>query len=143
MATLEFTMPDDFIKKVSQLEARTDEILERVLEAGGEVVLGQVRANLSAVIGRGTQYPSRSTGQLAGALGLSPAKLDRDGNMNVKVGFDESRADGSANAMVANIVEYGKHGQPPKPFLAPAKSKSQAACIAAMQAKLEQELEGI
>ncbi|MDR1599684.1 MAG: HK97 gp10 family phage protein [Oscillospiraceae bacterium] len=143
MAKIEFTMPDDFMEKISRLEERTDEVLERVLEAGGEVVLGQVCANLSAVIGRGTQYPSRSTGQLAGALGLSPAELDRDGNMNVKVGFDESRADGSANAMVANVIEFGKHDQPPKPFLAPAKSKSEAACVAAMQAKLEQELDGI
>ena len=44
------------------------------------------------------------------------------------------------NAMIANVLEYGKHGQPAKPFLKPAKSASKNACIEAMKAKLESEM---
>jgi HK97 gp10 family phage protein len=127
-------MPDDFMAKISRLEERTDEIIPKVLEAGGEVVLDRVRSNLSAVLS------GESTGELEQALGVSPVKLDKNGNYNVKVGFDEPRRDGSSNAMIANIIEYGKHGQPPKPFLKPAKSASRTPTIEAMKQKLDEEI---
>ena len=136
-------MPDDFLIKVSRLADKTDEIIPRVLEAGGEVVLSKTKANLRSVIGSGTKYDSRSTGELAAALGLSPALQDRNGNHNVKVGFAEPRRGGGSNAKLANIIEYGKSGQPPKPFLKPAKSTSRKACIEAMKAKLNEEMGGI
>jgi hypothetical protein len=66
-----------------------------------------MKSNLQAAIGHGTKTKSRSTGKLAASLGLSPAKLDRDGNFDVKVGFSEGRGDIS-NAMLANVLEYGK-----------------------------------
>ena len=140
MATFEYTFPDDFIDTISRLEERTDEIVTCVLEAGGEVVLKQVRRNLQSVLGKNTAYPSRSTGRLVNALGLSPVKVDRSGNFNVKVGFDEPRQDGASNAMIGSIIEYGKHGQPPKPFLKPARNTSKSACIEAMKQKLEDEV---
>ena len=141
MAKAEFKLPEEFLLKISRLGDKTDEILPRVLEAGGEVVLDKVRENLQAVVGRDTKEASRSTGALVSALGVSPAKIDRDGNYNVKVGFAEPRPDGKSNAMIANILEYGKSGQPPKPFLKPAKSASRAPCIEAMKQALEQEVE--
>lgn len=143
MAKAEFKMPDDFLHKVSQLAEKTDDILPRVLEASGEVALKKVRDNLSAVVGRNTQYTSRSTGELELSLGLSPAKMDRNGNFNVKVGFSEPRSDGDSNAKIANILEYGKHGQPPKPFLNPAKSASRKPAIDAMRSKLEEEIDNL
>ncbi len=143
MAKAEFTLPDDFLKKISRLEERTDEIVPKVLEAGGEVVLEQARRNLQAVVGQGTKLPSRSTGELVSALGLSPAKMDKNGNFNVKVGFEEPRQDGVSNAMIGTILEYGKHGQPPKPFMTPTKSAAKSACIDAMKKKLEDEVSDV
>ena len=151
MAKATYKLPEDFLMKVSRLADKTDEIVPRVLQAGGEVVEKKVRSNLQAVIGSGIKEESRSTGELVGALGVSPAMLDRDGNFNVKVGFDEPRRQQNAavrkrsykertNAMIANVLEYGKHGQPAKPFLKPAKSASKNACIEAMKAKLESEM---
>lgn len=140
MAKAQMMMPEDFLKRLSQLGDRTDEISEKVLEAGGEVVLAKVKGNLAGVIGKGTQYDSRSTGELLGSLGLSSVKMDKDGNHNIKVGFAEPRSDGDSNAKIANILEYGKHGQPAKPFLKPAKSSSKAACEEAMKAKFEEEV---
>lgn len=143
MAKVTMKMPEDFLLKVSRLNDKTDEIIPRVLEAGGEVVLDKVKSNLNSVVGRDTKYPSRSTGELAAALGVSPALQDRDGNYNVKVGFSEPRRDGSSNAKIANIIEYGKSGQPAKPFLKPAKSTSRKPCIEAMKAKLDEEVNRI
>ena len=143
MAKADFKMPEDFLLKLSMLGERTDEIVTKVLESGGEVVASKVRSNLSAVIGQGTKKKDRSTGELLRSLGVSPAKQDKDGNFNVKVGFSEPRLDGGSNAKIANILEYGKSGQPPKPFLKPAKSASKNDCIDAMKKRFEEEVESI
>ena len=140
MAQVSVKMPEEFLMKVSRLNEKTDVIIPRVLKAGGEVVLEKVKTNLNSVLGRGTEYPSRSTGQLAQSLGLSPAKQDKGGNHNVKVGFSEPRRDGGSNAKIANIIEYGKSGQPPKPFLKPASRAAKKQCIEAMKAKLDEEI---
>ena len=141
MAKVDFKLPEEFLLKVSRLAEKTDEIIPKVLEAGAEVVYDKVKSNLSSVVGKNTKVKSRSTGELESALGVSPAKQDRDGNFNVKIGFAEPRSDGGSNAKLANILEYGRHGQPPKPFLKPAKSRSKDACIGAMTSKLESEIE--
>lgn len=143
MAKAIFKMPDDFLMKISQLGEKTDEIIPRVLKAGGEVVEVKVKSNLQSVIGNGTKEESRSTGELVSALGISSARQDRDGNFNVKVGFSEPRKEGKSNAMVASVLEYGKHGQPPKPFLKPAKTASRKACVDAMIARFEEEVRKI
>lgn len=140
MAKVDVKMPEEFLLKLSKLGANTDAVAEKVLKAGGEVVLKRTQANLSAVIGSGLKYDSRSTGELEASLGLSPAKTDRDGNHNIKLGFSEPRSDGGSNAMLANLIEYGKHGQPPKPFLKPAKSASRAECVRVMSETLEEEI---
>ncbi len=140
MAKVDIKMPEDFLLRMSKLGENFDSVAESVLEAGGEVVVEKVRGGLSAVIGSGTKYPSQSTGELEGALGVSPAKTDREGNHNVKIGFSEPRSDGGSNAMIANIIEYGKHGQPPKPFLKSAKTAARGPCKEAMQKRFDEEV---
>lgn len=141
MAKVDIKMPEEFLQKLSRLGIEFDEVAESVLEAGGEVVLTRVKGNLAGVVGQGTKYDSRSTGELEAALGLSPAKLNRDGNHDIKIGFVEPRKDGGSNAKLANILEYGRHGQPAKPFLKPAKTQSKSAAISAMQQKFEEEVD--
>jgi HK97 gp10 family phage protein len=136
-------MPEDFLLKLSRLGEKTDEIIPKVLEAGGEIVEAKVKSNLQAVIGSVTKEESRSTGELISALGVSSARQDKDGNFNVKVGFSEPRSDGKSNAMIAGVLENGKSGQSPKPFLKPAKSASKSACVDAMIAAFEKEVENI
>lgn len=140
MANVDMKMPEEFLLRLSRLGENTDAICEKALEAGGDVVLTKVKSNLSSVVGRGTQYDSRSTGELERALGLSPVKADRNGNHNVKVGFSEPRRGDGSNAKIANILEYGKHGQPAKHFLKPAKTATRKPCTSAMIATLEEEV---
>jgi HK97 gp10 family phage protein len=140
VAKVEMKMSEDFLLKLSKLGEQTDVIIPKVLETGGEVVLDKVKSNLRSVIGKGTKYQSKSTGELLSSLGTTPAKQDRNGNYNVKIGFTEPRSDGGSNAKIANIIEYGKHGQPAKPFLKPAKSASKKECIEVMTAKLNEEI---
>lgn len=143
MAKVDVRMPEDFLLKVSKLADQTDVIIPKVLEVGGEVVLAKVKDNLRSVVGKGTKYPSKSTGELVSSLGVTSAKQDCKGNYNVKVGFSEPRSDGGSNAKIANIIEYGKHGQPARPFLKSAKSKSRKQCVEAMTAKLDEEINSL
>lgn len=143
MAKAQIKMPEEFLLKVSRLADQTVVIIPKVLEAGGEVVLTKVKSNLSSAVGSGTKEKSRSTGELERSLGLSPAKQNRNGNWDVKIGFAEPRSDGNSNAKIANILEYGKSGQPPKPFLKPARTQSKSACIETMKSKLQEEVDGI
>ena len=141
MAKCEMKLPEEFLLKISRLGSDFDSVADSVLQAGGEVVLAKVHSNLSSVVGRGTKYDSRYTGELVQSLGLSPVKLSREGNHDIKIGFSEPRSDGGSNAKLANVLEYGKHGQPAKPFLKPAKSASKAECIRVMEQTLKEEVE--
>ena len=143
MAKAELKMPDEFLAKLSRLGSQTDTIAGKVLQAGGEVALDKVRSNLKAVVGSGTKSESRSTGELERSLGLSPVMIDKNGNHDIKVGFSEPRSDGSSNAKIANILEYGTSSQPAKPFLKPAKSAVKKQCVDAMKTAFEKEVEGL
>ena len=143
MAKIKAQMPDALIAKLSRLGDKTDKVCEKALKAGAEVAEKAISSNLSAVIGKGTKLPSRSTGQLQKALGVSPVKVDAKGNYDIKIGFSEPRSDGDSNAKIANILEYGKSGQPPKPFLKPAKSKSRRQIMQTISDTLEREMNDI
>ena len=143
MAKADVKMPDQFLARISRLGSQTDSIAEKVLQAGGEVALAKVKSNLKSVVGSGTKGKSRSTGELERSLGLSPVMIDKDGNQDIKVGFSEPRSDGSSNAKIANILEYGTSGQAAKPFLKPAKSAVKKQCVEAMKSAFEKEVEGL
>lgn len=140
MARAQVKMPEEYLLRLSRLCNNIDSVAEKMLNAGGEVVLDKIKSNLSEIIGSETKERSRSTGELLRSLGLSSVKQDRDGNLNIKVGFSEPRSDGSSNAKIAAILEYGKTGQPPKPFLKPAKTSSRRKCIDTMKRVFDEEV---
>lgn len=141
MAKADVKMPDEFLARISRLGAQTDSIAEKMLQAGGEVALAKVKSNLADVIGTGTKTESRSTGELVRSVGLSPVMVDKNGNHDIKVGFSEPRSDGSSNAKIANILEYGTSSHSAKPFLKPAKSAVKKQCVEAMKSAFEKEVE--
>ena len=143
MAKATVQLPEDIISKLSQLGENTDSVMKKTLEAGGEVALKKVKANISASIGTGTKYESRSTGELENALGMSPVKVNSQGNYDIKIGFNEPRSDGESNAKIASIIEYGKSGQKAKPFMKPAKTACKTECELAMKQAFEREVDSL
>ena len=143
MARCTMKMPEEFLLKISRLGNKTDEVCERVLNAGAEVVLRKVKTNLRNVISKDTKTQSRSTGELERSLGVSPVLSDKNGNLNIKIGFSEPRTNGESNAKIASVIEYGKSGQPPKPFMKPAKSASRKECMTVMINTLDEEVKSI
>ena len=151
MGKCEIKMPEKFLLKVSKLGKETDEIVSKTLKVGGDIVLKSVKSHLKTVIGKDLKHKKRSTGELLNSLGISPDDIDDKGIHNLKIGFNEPRlhqyeakSERSyytiTNAMIANVIEFGKSGQNPKPFLKPAKNKSRKACIMAMETKLKEEI---
>jgi len=147
MATLKVKLPDDLMIGLERLSKQADAVVEKTLEAGAEVVEEKARANLK------NSLKGESSGQLLEALGTSPVKPnDNLDGWDIKIGFNEPRQDkqGSTtykkkrkggkvseykltNAMVANILEYGKKGQAAKPFMKPAEDATKAKARAKMK----------
>ena len=140
MAKVTVKMPDEMLEKLSKLGSKTDEIAHKVLEAGAEVVLKEVKSSLDNVIGQNTKVPSRSTGELQSSLGMSKVGTNKKGDYDIKIGFAEPRSDGESNAKLANLIEHGRHGQVAKPFLKPAQRRSKAPCVEAMKQTFEEEV---
>lgn len=143
MARVQIKLPNDFIDALDSASSLIDNCAEQVLKAGANIVEPRMRSNLSAAIGSSTKQPSRSTGQLAKALGTAPVKVNSRGDYNVKVGFAENRDDGRANALIANVLEHGRSNQPARPFLVPTRSQTRRAAITAMKQTLAARIEQV
>lgn len=154
MATMKPKLPEDLMKKIDRLGNETDRICEKALTEGAKVMKKTVASHLSQVVGKDTKVESRSTGELQAALGVSPVKIDKNGTHNIKIGFREPRSQQSSpkgkrsynevtNAMIANVLEYGRHGQAAKPFLAPAKKAAKKDTTATMETVLREEMDKV
>ena len=75
--------------------------------------------------------------------GWSKPTAERQQGDSFLLYFAEPRSDGGSNAKIANILEYGRSGQPPKPFLKPAKSKARKQIMQAMTDALEREMNDV
>ena len=140
MAKATINMPTNFMENIVNLASNEDSVAQKALEAGAEIVYEQIKKNLHDVVGKDTKYESRSTGELEGSLGISKVLVTSSGDHNIKVGFAEPRSDGESNAKIATVLEYGKSGQPAKPFLKPARTAARKGCISAMQEVYEAEI---
>ncbi|MBQ3265065.1 MAG: HK97 gp10 family phage protein [Ruminococcus sp.] len=144
MAKAEIVWDDEFFEKLESLGKNTDKIIEKTLEAGAKAALPYFQAYLSESVGNSEvlERESRSTGELVRSVGISGVRIDSKGVHNIKIGFHEPRRDGTPNAKIANIIEYGKKSanQPPRPFLSKTKRKSKPAVEAAMKKAFDEEV---
>lgn len=142
MARAAVKMPNDFLERISRLNNRFDDIIPRVLEKGAEPVIQKAKTNLAARIGQGTKEPSQSTGELIASLETTKPIQDAKGDWNLRVGVPTTKdSKGVSNALKAAVLEYGKSGQPPKPWLKPTKSAARKVCAEAMEKALDKEIE--
>jgi hypothetical protein len=154
VAKAEIIFPTKLMDKLAAMEYEVKGIMEDTLKAGAAVVLPIAKEYLQSAIGN-TKYPSRSTGELLSKLGTSPVKVSREGDgYDIRIGFAEPRqakggtrklkggGTASANALVGSVLEFGKHGQPARPFMAPAKSASRAKAKKAMVDFADKAFEG-
>jgi hypothetical protein len=157
MAVATITFPEALTRKLKALENGLEKPIKEALIAGGKIALDEERKQLRKAIGN-TKYKSRSMGALYHALGLSrPDNLG--GEWNIKIGFSEPRKNRKSqgkkrktkgggysyvsNAMIANVLEYGKSGQTAQPFNARTKRAAKRSVEAAMREILVKAIDGL
>lgn len=137
MAKVNVTYPDGFISMIENFSEREEDIIRRALEEAGKLVVPEYKAQTRAAIGKNLKIEGRSTGELVDSIGVTEVDYSPGTDTyTVKIGFNEPRrkqykAKGkrsyneATNAMVANVLEYGKRAadQPPRKFTAKTKSK--------------------
>lgn len=84
MARVQIRLPNNYIDALETTSRLLGPTADEVLTAGANVVEPRMRANLVSTIGRATTMPSRSTGQLIGALSVTSVKVNSRGDHSVK-----------------------------------------------------------
>lgn len=129
MAKFKAELPNDLIKQLGRLEKDTEKMLAEMTEAGAEVVLGNIKANVPS---------SWHSSNIMKCLKVTKSyKTPSDDGINTKVafyGYFVSRNGERAPApLVANVTEYGRRNgkYQKRPFLR--KSFKKAQIVKAME----------
>lgn len=123
MAKFKAELPNDLIKQLGRLEKDTEKMLAEMTEAGAEVVLGNIKANVPS---------SWHSSNIMKCLKVTKSyKTPSDDGINTKVAFYgyfvNKNGERVPAPLVANVTEYGrKNGKYQKrPFLRKSFKKSQ------------------
>lgn len=133
MARYEIELPNDEINALQKVEANVPKIMSEMLEAGGNVVLSEVKSN--------TAQAFKSPAAILKGIRLTKVYKNSDGGQSIKVGFygnhpghkSKKYPAGVPIALIASAREYGtSSGETAKPFFRKA-FKKKPAIDAAMQ----------
>lgn len=124
MAQLSFSGLDDLMLSMQEASEIPDDVAEAMLQAEAEIVE-------RAQIAYGMQMGVYRTGETLASIRPGKMKRGRNGGRMIYVTPQGVNDRGERNAAVAFINEYGKRGQPPRPFIAAA---NEAAATPAVEA---------
>lgn len=117
MASLDVSGIDKYTLDLLELEDLPDSVVEEMVEAGGEVIREAQSASALAMLAG-----PYNEGAVQQSPKLGKVKRTQDGKA-IYVTFD-GKQHGVRLAEIAFINEYGKHGQPARPFIRTANEKS-------------------
>ncbi len=153
MAKVTVQLPKELNEQIVKLGNNTDRIVQKCLEAAAVPVKKAVLEKYDATVGRPLivrkggriyNYGMRSTGELRRSIGISPAKLNRKGDYDIKIGIADGKESktGISYGYLAAIIERGvpARRQPPRPFIKPAEKASKAASMAAFEKTFDEEV---
>lgn len=133
MARMTFKAGDEYAHKLSALASGSDAIAKRAIYEAAGFVTDNIRARLEAVVS------ADATGDLSDSLGITPITQDRQGNWNVKIGFDGYDRNGVPNQLKARVLESGSSHVLPRPFVQPAVRASRRQAEAIMARVIDEE----
>lgn len=129
MAKFKAELPNDLIKQLGRLEKDTEKMLAEMTEAGAEVVLGNIKANVPS---------SWHSSDIMKCLKVTKSyKTPSDDGINTKVAFYgyfvNRNGERVPAPLVANVTEYGRRNgkYQKRPFLR--KSFKKAQIVKAME----------
>ena len=147
MGKFSFSIPSTLQSKIDKIAKQSPEIIDKCVEEGAEVAKEAVERNLVAVLS-----PEHQNGELVRSIGVTPVKVNREGVHNARVGFREPRKNQTkakgkrsyyvqTNAMIANVLEYGRSGkQKARPFLQKAMKECEQKVMETMEQTFDREV---
>lgn len=139
LAVMKINAPDKLIRQFEKLNSDFESIAKEAVRAGAGVLADRVRANLASNL----SDSEHSTGDLLDSLGIAPARVNTDGSVDAKVGFDSPGYDrkGVPNILKARVMESGSSVQAKRPFFGPAVKATREKVRVAMKQKVSERLE--
>lgn len=145
---------EDYMRRLSQLGEGSAAIAKKAVYEASGIVADRIRKNLvdnindpqsAAKSGRAIfkKDGEERTGDLVRSLGITPIKLDKNGILNVKIGFDGYDSRGVPNQLKARVMESGSSTIEPRPFVKPAVKATKKAAEEAMNRVINEEIEKI
>lgn len=148
---------DNFINELERFANDEPDIAKEVVNAGAQPVADRIRETLYKLqeepfhrLSESEEFsavPLRQKNDLLNSMGITPADVDKEGNTNVKIGFDgygklktKKYPNGVPNALLARAIESGSSVRKKTPFVRPAVNKSRNAAIAEMDKVLNEKV---
>ena len=160
MATIQFKKMDEYLFKISKLEAELkDQVLGEAIYGAADIVADEIRQSLEQVptdegfgtSGKPTDGPrKRQKEALMQSLGIASMQDDGTGYLNVKIGFDgyndivtQRWPRGQPNQMVARSVESGTTWMKKNGFVRKAVTSSRERAVEFMKRTVDKAIEKI
>jgi HK97 gp10 family phage protein len=157
MAKMTVNAGEDLINKLAKLSKDSDIIAKKVVRAGANPLADEIRKNIQSLpveemrtLQDGEKFDVITSGgkkDLLDGLGVTPPGMDKNGNTNVKVGFEgygsyptKKYHKGIPNALLARSIESGSSVRQKKPFIRPAINKTKEKCKEEMSKKFDEEV---
>lgn len=158
MAKMTVTGPESYMAQLSKMGKNSIKICENAVRVGGGIVADEIRKELENLpeekfrkLQNGDHFsgvPKGTKKDLIDSFGISPLSTDRDGVINVKIGFDgygsyptNKYPKGVPNALVARAIESGSSVRMKTPFVRKAVNRSKKRAIEEMGKSIESDME--
>ncbi len=129
----------ELVKKMEALEKDTTEIAKRAVYEGAAVLADEIKARLEGNL-IGSEY---STGDLVDSFGITPIRVNDNGDVDAKIGFTGYDRKGVPNQLKAAAMESGTSKQPKRPFFRPGVKAAKKKAVSKAALIIEQGIEQI
>lgn len=149
MAKLEIKGLEEWIIAVERLEKNSDEICEKALKDAAEVVKEKYITYTSAIPTDEKwgirKYPKKGIREfekkdLLKSLGITPINKDKQGNLDIKVGYHQYNEKGIANQLIARASNSGTSFMKKSGFMDKANRVSKPLAKEIIQKSVEDEI---
>jgi HK97 gp10 family phage protein len=149
--------PEKYMEQLSKLGKDSTKICSNALKVGAGIVADEIRNELESLtdekfrkLQTGDSFvgtPKGTKKDLIDSFGITPVSTDRDGIINVKIGFDgygsyptKKYTKGVPNALVARAIESGSSVRQKTPFVRKAVNRSKKKSVEEMGKSIEADL---
>lgn len=134
-------LPTDLMQQLQHLSDNIEDIEGKMLDNATDVLKPEIEKNLKqAITGK------YATGELESSVAVKKKRTAKEKSNTVYFKgttirqFKNGKTQKVRNGLKATILEYGKNGQPPRPFVRPAMNAKRAEMIRVMEEIFDREV---